>query len=137
MMCYINNCCATQTTDRSSRRQVMKKTRQKKWKLVAVTISVMMTMYCDYYIRNPKQMWTFPRSSNWWEDIVLNNFNDHDWMQNFRMSKQSFQYLCDQLKGVLEKQTTRLRKPLAVEQRVAITVWILATTSEYRTVTHL
>jgi len=53
------------------------------------------------------------------------------------MSKQSFQYLCDQLKGVLEKQTTRLRKPLAVEQHVANTVWILTTTSKYRTVAHL
>ena len=106
-MLFFASQCAVPSTQ-GSRRRVMKKTRQKKWKLVAVTISVMMTMYCDYYIRNPKQMWTFPRSSNWWEDIVLNNFNDHDWMQNFRMSKQSFQYLCDQLKGVLEKQTTRL-----------------------------
>jgi len=71
--------------------------------------------------------------------VGRHRFNDHDCMQNFKMSKQSFQYLCDQLKGVLEKQTTRLRKPLAVEQRVAITVWILATTTtcEYRTVAHL
>jgi len=68
---------------------------------------------------------------------VLNNFGQHDWMQNFGMSKESFHYLCDQLRGVLEKQTTRLRKPLTVEQRVAITLWILATTSEYRTVAHL
>ena len=50
-------------------------------------------------------------------------------MQNFRMSKQPFQYLCDQLNGVLEKQTTMLQEPLLVEQCVAITVWILATTS--------
>ena len=135
MLLLASQCTATSKQD--CRRRVMKKTRQKKWKLAAVTISMMMTMYCDYCIRNPKQMWAFPRSSNWWEDIVLNNFNQHDWIQNFRMSKQSFQYLCDQLRGVLEKQATRLRKPLAVEQRVAITLWILATTAEYRTVAHL
>ena len=77
------------------------------------------------------------RLSNWWEDVVLNNFGQHDWMQNFRMSKQSFDYLCGQLKDVLEKQTTKLRKPLTVQQRVAITLWVLANTSEHHTVAHL
>jgi len=77
-----------------------------------------------------------PRSSNWWEDIVLNTFSPHDWMQNFRMSRQSFHYLCDQLRDLLEKET-RLRKPLSIEQRVAITLWILATACEYRTYTSL
>ena len=120
-----------------SRKRKMKKIRQKRWKLLAVTMSVVLTMFSDYALRNPKQLWMLPRSSNWWEGIVLNNFGQHDWMQNFRMSKESFHYLCDQLRGVLEKQTTRLRKPLTVEQRVAITLWILATTSEYRTVAHL
>ena len=79
----------------------------------------------------------FPRSSNWWEDIVLDDFSPHDWMQNFKMSRQSFHYLCDQLKDLLKKETIRLRKPLSVEQRVAITLWILATACEYRTVAHL
>jgi len=37
---------------------------------------------------------------------------------------------------LLEKETTRLRKPLSVEC-VAITLWILATACEYRTVAHL
>jgi len=53
------------------------------------------------------------------------------------MNKQSFDYLCGQLKDVLEKQTTRLRKPLTVQQRVAITLWVLATTPEYHIVAHL
>ena len=53
------------------------------------------------------------------------------------MNKQSFDYLCDELRDILEKQTTKLRKPLTVEQCVAITLWILATTSEYHTVAHL
>ena len=53
------------------------------------------------------------------------------------MSRESFYYLCDQLKHLLEKQTMKLRKPLSVEQRVAIILWVLATTVEYRTVAHL
>ena len=115
----------------NARRVSARKFRQKRWKLQAMTISLLMAMYCIDTIRNPRQLWAFPRSSNWWENIVLNNFGPHDWMQNFRMSRESFYYLCDQLKHLLEKQTTRLRKPLSVEQRVAITLWILATTVEY------
>ena len=63
-------------------------------------MSVMLSLHCDDAIRNPKQVWNCPRSSNWWENIVLNYLGQHDWMQNFRMSKQSFDYLCDQLRGI-------------------------------------
>ena len=38
---------------------------------------------------------------------------------------------------MLEKQTTRLRVPVSIERRIAITLWILVTTAEYRTVAHL
>ena len=119
----------------NARRASAKKIWQKRWKLQATMMSLLLAMYCHDAIRNPRQLWAFPRSSNWWENIVLNNFGPHDWMQNFRMSRESFYYLCDQLKHLLEKQTTRLRKPLSVEQRVAITLWILATPID--TVAHL
>ena len=121
----------------SHRRAYGRKFRQKRSQLQATTILLLLTMYSHDAIRNPRQLWAFPRSSNWWENIVLNNFGPHDWMQNFRMSRESFYYLCNQLKNLLEKQTTRLRKPLSVEQRVAITLWVLATPVEYRTVAHL
>jgi len=80
----------------------------------------------------------------WWEDIVMNNFGPHDWMSKDMffgphdwMSKDMFFYLCDELKPLLEKQTTRLRVPVSIECRIAITLWILATAAEYRTVAHL
>ena len=39
----------------TSRKQVMKKTRQKRWKLVTVTMSVILSLYCEYAIQNPKK----------------------------------------------------------------------------------
>jgi len=102
-----------------------------------MAISVMLPVSCQGVFRNPRLIWMLPRSSSWWESVVLRNFTAHDWMQNFRMSRESFLYLCDQLKPMLEKQTTRLRAPVSVERRVAITLWFLATTAEYRTVAHL
>lgn len=53
------------------------------------------------------------------------------------MTKQTFNYLCNQLHPVLQHQDTTLRKAISVEKRVAVTLWCLATCSEYRTIAHL
>ena len=79
----------------------------------------------------------FIRSSTWWNDVVLNSFGPGDWRDNFHVSKQTFDYLCHKLQPLIEKQNTNMRKPISVERHVAITLWILATSSEYRTVSHL
>lgn len=77
------------------------------------------------------------RSSTWWDDVVLNRFGPRDWRENFRISKATFDYLCRNLKPLIEKANTSIRRPVSVERRVAVTLWILATPSEYRNVSHL
>ena len=52
-----------------------------------------------------------------------------DWLENFRVSRATFNYLCEQLRPLIEKETTVMRRPVSVERRVAITLWILATPS--------
>lgn len=53
------------------------------------------------------------------------------------MGKATFQYLCTQLRPLIERKDTRLRHAITVEHRVAITLWCLATPAEYRTIAHL
>lgn len=53
------------------------------------------------------------------------------------MSKATFQYLCSQLRTEIAKKDTRLRKAITVEHRVAVTLWCLATPTEYCTIAHL
>ena len=77
------------------------------------------------------------RSSTWWDDVVLNRFGPRDWRENFRISKASFDYLCHNLKLLIEKANTSMSRPVSVERRVAVTLWILATPSENRSVSHL
>lgn len=77
------------------------------------------------------------RSDHWWNHIVLQTFSANDWIENFRMSKQTFSYLCQRLSPCLQRQNTTMRRSISVEQRVAITLWCLATPAEYRTVAHL
>ena len=84
--------------------------------------------------RQSRSMWTFVRSSTWWDDVVLNSFGPLDWRNNFRNGKQTFNYLCHKLQPLIEKQNTNMRKPVSVEKHVSISLWILATSSEYCTV---
>ena len=83
-----------------------------------------------------REVWTRERSSHWWEDIAL-TFTSEAWMQNFRMSQDTFSYVCEQLKATIQKEDTIMRKAICVKKRVAITLWFLATGTDYRTIGHL
>ena len=69
--------------------------------------------------------------------IVLQTFSSQEWLENFRISKDTFDYLCTQLTPFLQYQDTHLRKAVSVKKRVAITLWVLASSVKYRTVSHL
>ena len=76
----------------------------------------------------------FYRCSLWWDYIVLQTFQEHDWKKNFRIIKPTFMYLCNTM---LQHQDTVFRKAISVEKRVAVTLWCLATCAEYRTIGNL
>ncbi|XP_061602296.1 uncharacterized protein LOC133464387 [Cololabis saira] len=80
--------------------------------------------------------WARPRTSTWW-DSAINTWDEREWQRNFRMSKTSFLHLCDILRPNLTRQRTRYRCPLAVELRLAICLWRLATNMEFRSISHL
>ena len=78
-----------------------------------------------------------PRSNSWWEDVVNATFTSDDWLENLRMSKTTFLYVCSELRLAVEKNDTSMRKAIPVEQRVALTLWFLATGTDFRTIGHL
>ena len=53
------------------------------------------------------------------------------------MSHETFNYLCNKLRSTIEKNDTAMRKAIPVEQRLALTLWLLATNADYRTIGHL
>ena len=67
----------------------------------------------------------------------MGNFGEHDWIENFRMSRETFHILCNQLRPLIQKQNTHMRRSVSTECRVAITLWVLATPGEYCSVAHL
>ena len=63
--------------------------------------------------------------------------SDFHWIENFQMSQQTFNHLCQMLSPYIKKQTTKMHTLLSVQKHVAITLWFLATPVEYRTIGHL
>ena len=79
--------------------------------------------------RHPRSVWMFVRLSKWWEDVVLSRFHPCDWRENFRVGKATFDYPCHNLLSLIQKANTSMRRPVSVERRVTVTLWVLATPS--------
>ena len=77
------------------------------------------------------------KSSDFWNSIVNRTFNQIDWYENFRMIKETFKYLRNELKVYIEKKDIRLRQAIPVKLRLPITVWFLSTGTEYNILGHL
>lgn len=82
-------------------------------------------------LQTKRSIWIKERSSDFWDRIVHNHLTDKDWIESFRMKK-----LCLILKPDLEPKENPLqpRKPLSVEKQVALALYKLANTSEYRVI---
>ena len=68
---------------------------------------------------------------------MLGTFQAQDWVENFRMRKETFDYLCHRLYPLIHRNDTVMHKAISVQRRLAITLWCLATPAEYRTISHL
>ena len=81
--------------------------------------------------------WEYERSTQWWERVVNQTFSASDWLRNFRMSRSTFLYLCNEIRTEIIKKDTEMRPAISVEKRVALTLWFMATNADYRTIAHL
>ena len=84
-----------------------------------------------------RQVWCQPRRRQWWLGVISGLWGDNWWWDNLRMSKDTFSYLCRVLHPYVEKEVTRMRDPVSVEERLGVTTWRLATNVEYRTIAEL
>ena len=77
--------------------------------------------------RRERRFWIRPgRTSAWWDNFVADIVVAEEWKENFRMSKQNFYKLCDELRPYIEKQVTHMRSPIDVEKQVAMTLYYLS-----------
>ena len=65
------------------------------------------------------RVWAWPRPQNCFRVVLANRDMDSLWKTHFRVTRPTFNTLCDLLRRDLQKQHTRMRSPVSVEARVA------------------
>ena len=90
--------------------------------------------FCDKFLRDrarERRFWIEPSrgKSLFWEETVSQRNDDLLWLENFRISRQSFLYICGELYDTMKRKDTRFRKAITVERRTAI---CLATGEDFR-----
>lgn len=81
-----------------------------------------------------RRLWVKDRSKAWWEWCSHPDFPEEDFRRAFRMSRATFDMICDELDSVVTKKDTMLRLAIPVRQRVAVCIWRLATGEPLRLV---
>ncbi|XP_049301832.1 uncharacterized protein LOC125775362 [Bactrocera dorsalis] len=79
--------------------------------------------------------WTKQRKNQFWEHDCQRNGSAF-FKENFRMDRSSFDKLCDILRP-LQKKDTNYRKAIPIEKRVAITLFALGSSAEYRSIANM
>ena len=73
----------------------------------AIKVSRMPHMINKRKSRKHRRFWERPgRSSTWWDNILSGFVVQGEWRKNFKMSKESFFNLCNQLRPFLKKKNT-------------------------------
>lgn len=81
-----------------------------------------------------RRLWVKDRSKAWWESCSHPDFPEEEFRRAFRMSRATFDMICDELDSVVTKKDTMLRLAIPVRQRVAVCIWRLATGEPLRLV---
>ena len=102
-----------------------------------VMLSLLLCCCAVSLFMSTRAVWVRDRCRVWWDHIVGTTFTPDDWLTNFRMSRNTFWYLCNELIAELMRSDTTMRKAITVEKRVAVTLWYLASNADFRTICHL
>ncbi|XP_056139741.1 putative nuclease HARBI1 [Lampris incognitus] len=88
------------------------------------------------HMRRRAKVWFYPRNSAWWEETAA-AFTDDQWLQHFRVSRETFSYLCRTLKPRLKRQDTTYRLCIPLQKRVGLALYKLANSCDYKTLSNL
>ncbi|XP_022882549.1 protein ANTAGONIST OF LIKE HETEROCHROMATIN PROTEIN 1-like [Olea europaea var. sylvestris] len=81
-----------------------------------------------------RRLWVKTRSKAWWEQVNSPDFPEEEFKKAFRMSRATFNMICEELEPAVTKKDTMLRLAIPVRQRVAVCIWRLATGEALREV---
>jgi len=77
--------------------------------------------------RKPREYWVAPgRTRAWWDNFISGRVLPSEWKNNFRMTRENFYKLCDELRPFITRSATNMRSPVEVERQVALTLYYLS-----------
>ncbi|XP_015742042.1 protein ANTAGONIST OF LIKE HETEROCHROMATIN PROTEIN 1-like [Coturnix japonica] len=106
---------------------------QRQKRLMTLLIARRRRTSCYFYPR----AWPSLRGADWWERVVLKEFGPQDWLEKFRMTRETFFYVCNRLRPGLAPHSAHFHPTLPLEKRVAVALWHLASNVEYQTLSPL
>ena len=89
----------------------------------------MALVYSEILAIKQRSTWCKPTPRVFWKSAIDGVFGGYWFWDNLRMHKDILH-----VKPHLSKKVTRLRRPISVDECVAVTLWRLATNVEYRTI---
>ena len=81
--------------------------------------------------RLPRRAWAWERNQFWSESLLAGNFVDEWWKENFRLSRETFNYIVEIVRPEMERADTNMKTVIPVHTRVAVALWRLATGDTY------
>ncbi|XP_062208727.1 protein ANTAGONIST OF LIKE HETEROCHROMATIN PROTEIN 1-like [Phragmites australis] len=81
-----------------------------------------------------RRMWVKERDREWWDRMSSPFCPEEEFRRAFRMSRATFEAVCEELGAAVAKEDTMLRAAIPVRQRVAVCIWRLATGEPLRLV---
>ena len=70
-----------------------------------------------------RRAWVWPQPQDWFCLLIAIPALHFLWKEHFRVTHETFEYLCDLVRADLQKQQTRMRVPISVEERVGLALW--------------
>jgi hypothetical protein len=77
-----------------------------------------------------------PRTDHWYS-IVRTKSSDKEWYSNFRVSGETFDYILSRISTEISHKDTKLCEAIPPTKRLAIYLYYLGSTAEYRTIANL
>lgn len=108
------------------RRQYLRRRRAFLLSSIAAILSLITSTNRPIWVRNRSPGQTF------WSVAEL--FDDEEWKAQFRVSRATFDYLVDRIGPAIKRRKTNYRVPIEPRRRLAITLWWLSRSGEYRSI---
>ena len=80
-------------------------------------LAFILTMSLVFHYQRDGRLWCKEKSNHFWAHTVQYVVKGIDWLENFKMSKEIFDYLCNELSDYIGKKSTNMRRAIQAKDR--------------------